>query len=225
MGDGAHAVNAWGALHDAMQATARVPFASPRKEQAQLLLDQLFPDGLSFLALSYRDEWFESTRRLRIIEEEGLAEPIAAVTGHPSFLEAVRVAHDAYGDALSITEADSAEEAPSLADGMRELRDAISLYVVQVIAWAQQDGGRHLEEAYQALRPIDAARDAAARAVVSGSDRGSNEQETVETEAPTVSNGSEVTPEQPQGSAEEPQACTETPEAEIPEEGPVSATG
>jgi hypothetical protein len=175
-------------------------------------LDQLFSDGLSFLNQSYEKQWFESTRRLRRIEEQQLADSMAQATGTARYFDAVRAAHTAYADTMKITEADSDEEEASLAEGISRVRDAISRYVVQVIAWAQQDDSRYLEEGYLALRPIDAARDAAARAVASGTELGDKE-ETTQSETSTASS-------QPAADSEAPPTSAETPEGPDPEEAP-----
>ena len=229
--------HSWGALYGALQATARIPFASPEGELAQSLLNQLFSDGLSFVNQSYEKRWFESQRRLRRIEEDKLADSVVQASGNARFLEAVRVAHNAYANALNITEPDSAEEESTLAEGISAVRDAVSLYVAQVIAWAQQDDGRYLEEGYRALRPIDAARDAAARAIASGTELG-NDEETTESETATASSDPGADSDAPPTSSETPTASsgpgadsdapptsTQTPEVLDPEEAPVSAVG
>ena len=214
---------AWSALYYILYGVARIPVDSLRQQVAQKLLNALFPDGLSFLALSYRDRWVESERRLRRIQEQNLAEPLAVATGDTSFLDTLRTAHGSFGDALNITQADSTEEPPSLTEGLRNVRQAMSYYIVQLIAWGQAEGGRHLDEAYRALRPIDVARELAPRAAASGSqpegrqaegEQAEGEQaEGEQAEADTsVPSDAETTPESSDSAP--------TAEAEPPTEGP-----
>jgi hypothetical protein len=197
---------AWSALYYVLYGTSRIPVDSPRKKLAHKLLGSLFSDGLSFLALSYRDQWVESKRRLQRIEEKNLAEPIAQATGDTSILDAVQTTHNAFGDALNITEADSTEETPNLTVGVRNVRQAMSYYIVQVIAWGQADGGRHLAKAYRALRPIDVARGLVPRAAGSGSQPEGEQADTSE-----ASDASDTTPESSDSAP--------TSEAEPPTEG------
>jgi hypothetical protein len=174
-------------------------------------LEKLFPNGLTFVLLPYLSEWSESQQRLRRIDAQNLAKALATATGHEGFLEAIRTAHTGYGKVLGITEANGEPEAPSLAQGLYDVRAAIVLYVVQVIAWAQLDEGRFLEAGFRALKPIDVVRAACARS----SERKSDDEET---EVPQASPES-ASP------ADASEATTETPDPETSEEGPVSTVG
>jgi hypothetical protein len=211
---------AWGALYYVLYGAARVPDDTPRPKQAQELLDSVFPDGLSFLALSYRAQWVESKRRLQRIEDKKLEQPLADVTGSTSYLEVVRTTHRDFGNALNITEADSTDETPNLTEGIAKVREAMSYYVLQVIAWGQAEGGRNLDKAYLALRPIDVAREEVAHATSSGSQ---GEGEKAEGEQAEVDANTSVESDATEATAESSDSAP-TAEAEAPEEGSGSAS-
>jgi hypothetical protein len=179
--------HAWGALHDVLRGVARVPFPSPRKTLAQSLFGKLFSDGLSFLTLSSDEEWFESRVRLTLIEEKNLEQALTTATGDESILAAIRTAHAEFGNVLKITEAASVQNRKNLLKGIDSVREAMLLYVAQVVAWAQQDDGQHLDDAYLALEPIRSTREAAAHSTPSGSKRRDDNQ-TPKSETPKASN-------------------------------------
>jgi hypothetical protein len=129
----------------------------------------LFPDGLAFLQLAFNREHAESERRIRLIEERGLAKDLAKLVGD-SFLGVLRAAHEAYGDALGITKATSVPAAPVVVvELLRELVDAISNYALQLLALAS-DHPEKRDAIALALVPIDEFRTAAGRRASNGVD-------------------------------------------------------
>jgi hypothetical protein len=174
---------AWGALQGVLKGAARIPIPNPRSKLAQSLLDTLFPRGLGFVRSTHRTVWFQSQIRLRRIQEKNLEAQLAQAAGDSSFLEAIRATHAAFAVALKITEADSVPvyKVPNLVQGMSTVRELMTQYAVQLIAWGQQNGGEHLDDALLALNPIEAVRDAMRSS--STSDSGTDPQESAQTES------------------------------------------
>ncbi len=149
--------SAWRGLHIGLQSAATLE-NTPRGDAANTVLQRIFPDGRTFLALAFKDQWAEAERRLQLIEAEELEELIALAVGGPDHLEAVRSTHEAYGKALNITEAADPQIDIDLAEGVQALRAGIRGYLLQVVAWANQDPANTVA-ATNALAPVADARD------------------------------------------------------------------
>lgn len=153
---------AWAAMAAILQALASLPDTLHEARVAARLHETLFPTGLRFLALPFGKQWAEGERRLRMIDDEELADELTALVGEVVMNE-VREAHAEYGRVLGITRA--AEEAAvpvNLLDALRATRSAMTAYALQVIAAGQADDAL-AGPARAALRPFDAVRDAQAR--------------------------------------------------------------
>lgn len=146
--------NAWSALHARLDAYASLPQVRwPGSARAAEIAAILFPDGLAFLSLPYAAEWQEGERRLKTIDELGLAKDINDLAGREFLLE-VRQAQERYGEVLAVAKPDGATRAANLADPLRTLARAVSGYAIQVIAMA--DGTRATTTLIrEVLRPID----------------------------------------------------------------------
>jgi hypothetical protein len=108
----------------------------------------LFSEGLSFIALSYPEEWTQSETRLKTIAEEGYESMVETLGGAP-FLTNLRNAHARYGEVLGITAPIKPEERPEVRAHMLKLTDAIRAYVVKVMAYVdpEEPGSDALAEA------------------------------------------------------------------------------
>jgi hypothetical protein len=151
---------AWGALRKAVEASENLG-ATPRGVAAQEVRQKLFPEGLGFLRLRQTEQWAETERRLQRVEDEGLEMAIHKASGGPEFLNELVAAHVEYGKALNITQAAPGEADVNLRDALRDVRDAIAAYALQVVAWSQQ-ANANVPPARNALRPIDEQRAAEA---------------------------------------------------------------
>lgn len=143
----------------------------PDRVRAAEIYQRLFPEGLAFIRLPFIEQHAECSRRLDLIEDEGLRNDLERLVG-PAFIHQMLVAHDAYGEALGITREDPATPpAVSLRQPLRDLAGAISSYALQVLAYAglHQD---NVATARHALDPIDALRRAIMRR---SADRGRSE--------------------------------------------------
>ena len=118
---------------------------------------RLYPDGLGFLKLKFHEEWAESDKRVRRIEDEGLRPALERLAGK-MFVDALSEAHARYGVALGITKADTSITAVVI-DAYKALVGAIEQYI-RVVAWTVFDDEPEVVElATRLLRPVVAYRE------------------------------------------------------------------
>ncbi|MCK6551344.1 hypothetical protein L6R52_36250 [Myxococcota bacterium] len=93
----------WGAIHARLSAYAALPVEDyPAAAKAFEVKERLFPDGLGFLKLAYVEEWAESDKRMRQIDDQKLEGPLERLVGR-DFVEQLGRAHATYGPVLGIT--------------------------------------------------------------------------------------------------------------------------
>jgi hypothetical protein len=154
---------AWAVVSASLERYSIFPADDPDRTSAAALHERLFPSGLAFLRLPYPEQHAESQRLLDLVVEEDLRAELDRLVGEV-FLDELRLAHVAYGEALGITKPTPVPApAVSLVEPLRALADAITAYVVQVLAFAGLDPDSHTAAARRALEPIDRFRRAAAR--------------------------------------------------------------
>jgi hypothetical protein len=145
----------WSGLHDWLGGWAKFR-GLPEATTAGSLRDQLFPNGLRFITLAYRREWAESNTRLLIIEERQL-EPAIHELGGAKLLEALRAAHQEYGDAQGITTKTGADlSGTTLRDALDRFTDALRGFVIQAKAMVRKNDPSTEELSRQLLAPIQA---------------------------------------------------------------------
>lgn len=131
--------NAWGILLDRLEAYSLLPVAgSPRAPRARELVDIISPNDREWLNFVYGAEWAESTKRLKRIEDDGLAKDINELAG-PEFLLEVQDAHTAYGIALAVTKPAHDTPEVNLAEPLRSLGRAIARYGIAVAGMVDDD--------------------------------------------------------------------------------------
>jgi hypothetical protein len=155
--------DAWGALHARLASYAEID--SDEGRRAAALVNRLFPEGLGFLALSFKEQWEASDVKLALIDKEELAPQLDELCGDPIFLAQLRTAHQVYGDALGLTKAKPEQaEAPEIAEALRSLRAAIRFYSRRVVALADEQDPASVALVQKALAPIlEAQQDARTR--------------------------------------------------------------
>lgn len=162
----------WGALYRRLSAWLELDAERhPEVARAAELRSTLFLDsGLAFLRRSFREQWAESERRLRVIDK-GLAAELDALLGSPAFLEDLRAAHAAYGQVLGITApaAQPTADPAALTAPLHALRAAIFAYVGKLIGTLDEEDADEVAAVRAALAPIDALRLAAGRSRASSS--------------------------------------------------------
>lgn len=148
---------AWVAVGRRLEVLADLPPHLPEAEEAARLHRGLFPEGLAFLNLPFREQWAHSDQRLRLVEDDDLGPRLAPLVGG-FVLDELWAAHEEYGRVLGIEDPTASLGAPARqVEGLRELRDAIAAYVLQLLAVAHDDPGR-ADAVRAALSPIDVAR-------------------------------------------------------------------
>jgi hypothetical protein len=128
------------ATYDFLQANLRLPADHEAPALALKISNVVFPDGLKFTQLPFKQEWGETDSRLRAVEADPSLEKAFAKIGGTVFLANLRKAHQAYGKALGITSVKAgAPPVASLREPLDALRSAIKSYVLAVIANAPED--------------------------------------------------------------------------------------
>ncbi|MFO0613018.1 MAG: hypothetical protein U0414_10540, partial [Polyangiaceae bacterium] len=149
---------------------------------------RLYPDGLGFLKLKFHEEWAESDKRVRRIEEEGLRPALDRLAGK-MFVDALIEAHTRYGVALGITKADTSVTAVVI-DAYKALVGAIEQYIRVVAGTVFDDEPEVVELATRLLRPVVAYRERAL-AALPGKKRNPSEASTGPTDLPGESTNSD----------------------------------
>jgi hypothetical protein len=131
--------DAWRSLSGWTGAMAGMPDGSfEGQDRIRALHAMLFGEGLSFIALSFREEWTQSETRLKAIADSGYEGLIEGLGGAP-FLKNLKDAHNRYGEALGIKAPVAAEEAPEVRENLDRLTSRMKEYVVKVAAWADPE--------------------------------------------------------------------------------------
>jgi hypothetical protein len=149
--------DAWGAFQSWLLGWTRLPDnAHPRISDAKKVYLALFPKGLQFCTLDFKDEWTESQNRLDQMTAHGLDRLIDELGGQP-FLAQLGRAHAAYGEALHITSSGSTPEPDSLVRrALAETQMALREYVAQVAATVRRSDAASVDLAARLLAPISA---------------------------------------------------------------------
>lgn len=122
-------------------------------ERAGELLTSLFPDGLKFLTAGYEDEWVQGETLLRRIDDEGLAAELDELAG-PPFLDELRKAHAALGEALGVGE-EAPPPLPKIGPAVSALAQAIADYGRVRSAFVDLEDPSSVAAFCEAMRPRD----------------------------------------------------------------------
>jgi hypothetical protein len=150
--------DAWGALQSWLLGWTKLPDnAHPSIPDARALYAALFPKGLQFLTLDFKDEWTESQNRIAQIQEHNLASVIHALGGE-AFLDTLLRAHKSYGEALHITEGSSNQPDPDalVRRALDTTHMALREYVAQVAATVRRNEKDSVDLAAVLLEPLSA---------------------------------------------------------------------
>lgn len=150
--------DAWGAMQSWLLGWTRLPDkAHAHISDARALYAALFPRGLQFLTLDFKDEWNESQQRLDHITQARLDDVIDKLGGG-AFLTTVARCHRAYGEALHIT---APRDGSAVADPDAEVRRTLEAtqmamreYVANVAATVRRDEVESMETAAVLLHPM-----------------------------------------------------------------------
>jgi hypothetical protein len=145
----------WGALHDWLHGWARLP-RGPQRALAAGVIAAIFPTGLGFIQLPYREEWAESATRLTRLDEGGHEQAVVELGGK-EFVKQVKAAHKVYGEQLDITA--SSDAAPDAPGGTKRpqidaFANALRAYVLKVASHADEDDAASGERVANLLKPL-----------------------------------------------------------------------
>lgn len=151
----------WTALFDWLTGFSKLPDGTPQAEEARRMLNELYPDGLSFILLPYELEWNQSDLRLGRISSEPLGERIRALGGLV-FIEALQDAHTGYGKLLGLPRAPSTRKpgaanatgTTSVGEALEGFAAALRVYALKVTAFVEVDEPETGELSKRLLEPL-----------------------------------------------------------------------
>jgi hypothetical protein len=150
---------AWGGLHGLLVGWAKLvatPEGAALGGRARAVLEVVFPDGLRFLNLPYRDQWSESQTKLDRLREPSIAEHVKALGGEP-LVGVIAAAHERYGAVLHLTKRKAEVQAQAKVRGALEsLLAAIRSYVLRIANYLDEneDDAEAKELGYALLGPL-----------------------------------------------------------------------
>lgn len=171
----------WSAIRTRLVACDALPEGHADRARARSLHDLLFPDGLEFTQLPFSHLHCETERRLVLLEERDLEKVLARLVGG-NFVDHLRDAYEAAGDALGVNERLDPVAPVFVAEPLRVLVEAIVGYALQLLAVARLDPDKREAIAF-ALSPIDEYRASVRRSIARGDDD-EDEEDDVEDDAP-----------------------------------------
>lgn len=149
--------DAWGAFQSWLLGWTRLPdTAHPLVADARALYAALFPKGLQFLTLEFKDEWNESQQRLDHVSEARLDDVIDKLGG-AAFLATLARCHHAYGEVLQITkprEGSAAEPDTLVRHSLEATHMVLREYVAHVAATVRRTENDSIETAAVLLLPL-----------------------------------------------------------------------
>jgi hypothetical protein len=117
-------------------------------DKARTLYNLCFSKGLSFIIISYREEWAESEARLKSVADGGY-EPIVTTLGGAPLLSNLKSAHVRYGEALGVKATLVERATPEVRKKMDALASAMKIYIAKAATWAdpEEPGSEALSKA------------------------------------------------------------------------------
>lgn len=148
--------DAWGAFQSWLLGWTKVPEDyHSRIAIARHIYGALFPKGLQFLTLDFKDEWTESQNRLDRIHHDRWDAVISDLGGRP-FLDLLTAAHHAYGAALHITGGGSTPEPDAaVRNCLEETHMCLRDYVAQIAALVRRNEAASVDMAMRLLGPLN----------------------------------------------------------------------
>lgn len=125
---------------------------------AKLAHDRLYGEGLSFLKLPFPEEWAESEKRVKRIQDENLQGTLERICGKP-LVAALFQSHKEYGAALGITQAEDPIIVKKVGEPFSTITTVVNQYVRAVIGSVDEDEPETVELATAMLRPVEVYRE------------------------------------------------------------------
>ncbi len=145
--------NAVSALHGFLSSIARLPpDEHPEASKAAVIVNDLFPGGLTFLLIPTDEEWQEVETRIGIMTAKGHDVTIKALGGQ-MFLDHLTTAHKAYGEALGKTKVRAKIE-PAVGAAREAAHESLRTYVLQVTSLVKKKDPTTQDLADRLLAPL-----------------------------------------------------------------------
>ncbi len=149
--------DAWGCFQSWLLGWTRLPeTAHPLIPDVRAIYAALFPKGLQFLTLEFKDEWNESQQRLDHLKEAELDAIVQQLGGGP-FLATLAHCHRVYGEVLQITTPQNVSAVlpdALVRRGLDSAHMALRDYVAQVAATVRRTHNDSIEMAAVLLLPL-----------------------------------------------------------------------
>jgi len=142
---------AFSALHDWLYAWCKLP--TPEADQARTIYAVLFPDGLKFTRLPYKQEWAEAEAKLARITSDAYDTEIQKLGGKP-LLDQLRATHKEYGESLGITLGNPDPSTTKIRETLVAFNRYLKAYVVAVTAHTDPDDPTSAALADELLSPL-----------------------------------------------------------------------
>lgn len=129
------------------------------REQLDLLYEALFGEGMGFLNERFEVEWAESDTRLDQIKRDGFAATIEKLGGQV-LLQAIRDAHQTYGELLGITAVQASEPTQDALAGedyrqlFLQVQRTIRAYVAEAAVLSHRPDASQQKLALALLKPL-----------------------------------------------------------------------
>ena len=144
--------HAWGALKAGIDAWLALPTSTQPKmrelqDAVRTLLQQVFPDGLRFLAEDYYTEYNHSSTKLDLLAGKE-ATLLLTRLSFDGMVDVIHDAHRAYAEALGLTDTVTATPSPELREKLDAATATLREYIVKVVAWSdpEEPGSAALSE-------------------------------------------------------------------------------
>lgn len=134
----------WASTHAFLMCCAKLgaaPEGAERAARAKAVLEWVFPDGLRFLTLPYRQQWAESLTKLDRLAQPEMVEHLRSLGGEP-FVRVVEASHERYGAALHVTKCRAAAKARiKRREALEGVLGALRSYTLHVACYLDEHGG------------------------------------------------------------------------------------
>lgn len=145
----------WSILFDALVAISRIPAeVSPRGPRALALVREVLPEGTTFMQLEAGQAWSASVRRLKVIDERGLAPAIGELVGS-DVIDGVRTATATLREALGAgpTPIDIASST-AVAEKIANFSRLVGIYCRILAAKFDESDAASVERFRKAIAPL-----------------------------------------------------------------------
>jgi hypothetical protein len=147
--------NAWSACAEILGGLARIE--GQKGDEARVLSDAVFADGVAFVQLDARAAWGEGQRRLDRVADDALAKRLEAVVGKHVAVEMKR-STDALGAAIGVGAHHEVPNVNVLGERVSSFARGVAAYARVLAARVDEDDVTSVSRFLAAMAPLDAHR-------------------------------------------------------------------